>query len=207
MHKEKQFFSDSQMRKRKTPAQEDFETENYDVLVYSVTAMNQALEMMHKERESYPYRYRGKNWAATTMNGFVQGILLDEFPHKMKSVFGSYSYVGSKSILKFKKLSDKLIPENIKTEKVYRERNQQALPFETNIPIIYVGYTLDSTKDEITGCYAVCLNDWDRIIWISDLNDIANASGNVRQIVVDPIVTVTETKLVRLKRSEKQKAE
>jgi len=207
MNKENELFANSQMQKRKTPEQEEFEKENLDVLGYSVKAVNQALELMHKERELYPFSYRGRNWAATTLNGFVQGIMLDKFPDKMKSFFGSYSYVGSKSLLKFKKLSDKLIPENIKTEKVDRERNQQALLFESNIPIIYIGYTVDSTMDEITGCYAVCLDDWDKLIWVSDLTDIAEASGNGRQIVIDPVVNGPEISLVRLKKAEERKAE
>lgn len=206
MTKEKQLFADSQMRKRKTPAQEDFERENYEVLSCAVDVINQALELMHNERGIHPKRYRGKNWAATTMNGFVQGLMLDKFPDKMKSVFGSYSYYSSTSILKFKKLTEKLIPENIKTEKVDRERHQSALPFETNIPIIYVGYTVDSTMDQITGCYAVCLDDWDKIIWVSDLNDLADSSNNRQEIEINPIDT-TETKLVKLKAPAIKKVE
>jgi len=207
MVKENELFANSQMQKRKTPEQEDFEYENLDVLGYAVKAINQALEMMHKERELYPFSYRGKNWAATTMNGFVQGIMLDKYPDRMKSFWGSYSYVGVKSLLKFKKLNDKFIPENIKTEKVDRERNQQALLFETNIPIIYIGYTVDKTMDEITGCYAVCLDDWDRLIWVSDLTDISDTSSNGYQIVTDPVVNVPEISLVRLRKTDERKAE
>lgn len=207
MVKENELFANSQMQKRKTPEQEEFEFENLDVLGYAVKAVNLALEMMHKERESYPFSYRGRNWAATTMNGFVQGIMMDKYPDRMKSFFGSYSYVGVKSLLKFKKLNDKLIPENIKTEKVDRERNQQALLFETNIPIIYIGYTVDSTMDEITGCYAVCLDDWDKLIWVSDLTDIADNCNNGFQTVIDPVVNVPEISLVRLRRTDERKAE
>lgn len=207
MVKGNELFANSQMQKRKTPEQEDFERENLDVLVYSVEVMNQALRMMHKERELHPFSYRGRNWAATTLNGFVQGLMLDKYPSRMKSFCGSYSYVGSKSLMKFKKLNDKLIPENIKTEKVSRERNQQALLFEANIPIIYIGYTVDSTMDEITGCYAVCLDDWDKIIWVSDLTDIADTSDSGLQIVNDPVLNSPETSLVRLRKTDGRKAE
>ena len=78
MGKENQLFANSQMQKRKTPEQEDFEKDNLDVLVSSVQAVNQALLMMHRERELHPFSYRGRNWPATTLNGFVQGLMKDK---------------------------------------------------------------------------------------------------------------------------------
>lgn len=205
--KSTQLFANSQMKKRKTPEQEDFETEHKELLVYSANAINQALIMMHKERETYPISFRGRNWAATTINGFVNGLISKKYPDKMKQDFGAYSYCGSSAILKFKKLSDKLIPENIKTEKVERERNQLSFQFETNIPIVYIGYTLDSTMDQITGCYAVCLDNWDRKIWVSDLSELTISSvfSNVEN--TNPINNQAGASLVKLKEVGRKKAE
>lgn len=169
-------FVDSQITKRKTLGQQEFEKDFLEVLQYSEYCMKEALKMMHNERELQPLRYRNRNWTATVMNGFITGLLTDKYPEKMKLNQGVLRFVSDKAIIIFKKLSNKYHPSNIHTQKVGRERNQLSAFGELNVPIIYVGYISNETYDEIEGCYAVCLDNWNLIEWISDLSGISDYS-------------------------------
>jgi hypothetical protein len=178
-YKDKYLFANSQTQKRKTPDQQEFEREFNEVLQYSEYCMNEALKMMHNERGLYPPHYRNKNWTATVMNGFITGMLTEKYPDKMKINQGVLRYVSDKAIIIFKKLSDKYYPSNIQTQKVGRERNQLFALGELSVPIVYVGYVTNDTYDKLNGTYAVCLDDWDEIQWISDLTEISNYEAKV----------------------------
>lgn len=174
MLKENKFFSDSQVRKVKPPEQEEFETNNRELLTFSANAIEKAMKMVKDEESKYPKHYRGRNWHSTDLNGFLQGLIIEKYPHKMKCEHGSYVFYAKDSRIKFKKLSNKLIPDNIQTQNVVRDRNQMCLFETTTKPVVYIGYTLNETRDQITGSYAVCLDNWDQIKWVTDISDFTS---------------------------------
>lgn len=176
MNKSIYLFSDSQVRKVKPPEQKEFEINNRELLTFSANAIEKAMKMVKEEESKYPKHYRGRNWHSTNLNGFLQGLIIDEYPRQMKCEQGSYVFYAKESRIKFKKLSEKFIPDNIQTQNVTRDRNQMCLFDTTTKPVVYIGYTLNESRDQITGSYAVCLDNWDQIKWITDLSDFTNVA-------------------------------
>lgn len=174
----KGLFTNSEIQRRKIPEQLLFEKEYGGLLESFVLFANEELNSLHEERNRRRPSYRTKNWAAETFNGFIIGRMKDLFPDKMKPDYGTYSYFGKTAIIKFKKLTQNYLPMNIPTKKVQMERNQLSLLHEPALPIIYVGYVPIGNIDGIKGCYAICLDKWDRINWISDLSNLDFSSNS-----------------------------
>jgi hypothetical protein len=205
-HKSKELFSHSQIVKRKTPGQQEFEEEFKKVLIDAKYCMDSALEMMHSERALHPPSYRNKNWASVTINGFLTGLLSKKYPSQMKPDYGVVRYVSNKALLYFKKLDENYYPNNVRTEKVGLERNQYSLFGDLNIPIIYVGYIPDKTFDTITGYHAVCIDKWDNIVWISDLTELENyETTSSTSASFEPDVDIKD-KLVLVKKGKYKQA-
>jgi hypothetical protein len=206
LYKRIQLFEDSQIKKRISAEQSDFVENHHELLLYSFDVFNKALEMMLKERTSYPIRYRGKNWAATTLNGFVLGLIQDKYPSEMKSDNGSYLFLGNRAIIKFKKLNDDYLPDNIATKKVTLERTQRAFSNEIDWPIVYVGYKLNVSQNLMTGYYAVCIDSWNHIQWITDIEDLYyNNSQSAPVVNITPPPQPIDLNLVRVKEGKQRR--
>lgn len=209
VHKGKTLFADSQIKRRTTADQDEFILNHKELLIEVVSVFNKSMDMMLAEKSHHPPKYRDKTWAATTLNGFVVGLMRDKYPREMKKEGGNFCFLGKRAILKFKKLDNHYLPGNVRTDKANLERTQMALFDEPGWPIIYLGYTVNKSFTEITGCYAVCLDDWERIRWICDLDEIArqNNSGKILPIV-SPILGQHEKSepLVRAKIGKQRKA-
>lgn len=209
VHKEKTIFADSQIKKRMTADQEAFILNHKELLIEVVSVFNKGMDMMLTEKSNHSPRFRDKTWAATTLNGFVIGLLREKYPREMKCEGGNYSFYGNKAILKFKKLDNHYLPGNVHTNKAHLERTQMALFDAPSWPIIYVGYTVNLSFTEITGCYAVCLDSWERVRWITDLEDIATQYESTRTLSIVHSIVQTQEKtepLVRAKSGKQRKA-
>lgn len=208
-HKVRKLFADSQIKMRLNADQDEFVQNNMELLNDAVSSFNQAMDMMLDEKSRYAPRYRDKNWAATTLNGFAVGLIRDKHPSRMRYKNGCWSYYGSKAIVKFKKLDDKFLPGNVKTDNAELERHQKALFSDSSWPIIYVGYSVNKAMTEITGCYAVCIDNWKNVKWIIDLDDVVSQQVTNVTMPIDPVVDrAVEYKepLVKAKAGKQRKA-
>lgn len=164
-----------------------------------------AFEMTQMEmKQKHPLSIN-RIWFANTMNGNLIYQLGTSYPEFLKytgrgsyCLMLNYRYEGY-----VKKLSGKNLFPSYNHSKTSRAlTNQEALPDQEPIPVIYIGYTINKTNDQITGYYAVCIKGKERI-WRTDLTSIEPPS--VMPIEQTPSQPVTP--LVTVKVKEKRKAE
>lgn len=205
-YKVNKLFDDSQTKKRVSAEQDEFERNHLELLMDAYEAFNEAFKLMLEEKGRHKRLYRNKNWPANTLNGFAVGLIYEKHPSYMKPDNGSFIYMGRKAIIKFKKLNDNYLPDNVKTRKVTLERTQRAFLEEVDWPIIYVGYRLNRSFTEIVGYYAVCVDNWNNLLWITDLEELYNRQFNNERLIqpVSPTVSPART-LVRVKAGKQRR--
>lgn len=198
-HKGNQLFPDYQMIKRENPSQMDFEQvfASDNKLIGEI--INDSFEMMKSERMNRPPHFRNRNWHADTMNSNIQGKLIDQFGGLVKMQGGRFFLKMNGKILYFKKLGSKTKkPSHITTRNATKLMNNYATLFEEPNPIIWIGYCVDSSWTNLTGIYAVAIDE-NEINWISDLSNYNSDLSEVYSInkngpdidpVSKPLVTI-----------------
>lgn len=160
--------------------------------------------MTRDELKQKPPLSVNKNWFANTMNGNLIFLIGTEYPEFLKytgrgsyCLFLNFKYEGY-----VKKLSGKrLFPSYNHSNTSRAITNQQALPKQEPLPVIYIGYTCNKTNDTITGYYAVCIKGKERV-WKTDLTAIE------KPVVkdVEQAVAITKPLLVTVKETAKRKS-
>ena len=115
-------------------------------------------------------KYQMRMTKSTLMNGNIKGLLFDQFPNEMKeSKTGRfYLHRAKEFILLFKKLNDKSMPSNINTRNARKIFAQLALDFDEALPIVFMGFTVSNTWEQIKHIRAVYIKDGKKV-WIADL--------------------------------------
>lgn len=205
MNKSNYLFDMNQLVQRPIPEQRAFELDYYDFLISMPGKIDMAFEMTQAEMKAKHPLSINRIWFANTMNGNLIYLLGTSYPEFLKytgrgsyCLLLNYMYEGY-----VKKLSGKKLFPSYNHSKTSRAlTNQEALPEQEPIPVVYLGYTSNKTNDVITGYYAVCIKGKERI-WRSDLTAIEPPqSMPVEQTPVLPIKP-----LVTIKVKERKKAE
>jgi hypothetical protein len=154
-------------------------------------------------------KYQMRMTKSTLMNGNIKGLLFDQFPNEMKESKSSRFYLHRQKgfILLFKKLDDKLMPNNINTKNSRKILAQYAIDFEEDLPIVFVGYTVNKTWDRITQVVAVYIKDGKKV-WVSDLlNRGGSSTGTITGNLFTPPVAGSDDLVVKPKtKQDSQKA-
>ena len=174
MGKVNYLFDINKLVQRPIPEQRAFELEYYDFLTILPEKINQAFDMTRAEMKLKHPLSINRIWFANTMNGNLLSLVGMAYPEYLKATGrGSYCLLlNCKYEGYLKKLTGKrLFPSynHSKTSKALCD--QKAKPGQEALPVIYIGYTINKTKDEITGYYAVCIKGKERI-WHTDLTCI-----------------------------------
>lgn len=191
-------FNMQKLVQRPIPDQRHFEIEYYDLLKALPRIVMQAFDLTTKARRKKRPLSMNRNWFANELSGNVLDLVAQSFPQYVQSTGrGSHCLVLKyKYECYLKKLNRNLAPlyNHSKTSK--RLTNQEALPTQEPIPIIFMGWTVNKTNDTITGYYAVCRKGSERI-WFTDLTAIVkpktleiNNSKQIDNTETKPIVTV-----------------
>lgn len=205
MYKSTTLFDTSKLVLRPLPIQREFEIDYYEFLTSLPSRIDAAFQMTRDELKRKPPLSVNKNWFANTMNGNLIYLIGTAYPEFLKytgrgsyCLFLNYRYEGY-----LKKLSGrKLFPSYNHSKTSRAITNQQALPEQEPLPIIYIGYTSNKTNDFITGYYAVCIKGKERI-WKTDLTAIEKpAVKNAEQEVAQ-----TAKPLITVKPKERRKAQ
>lgn len=202
-----QLFPDYQMIKRENPSQVDFEQVFSSDIMFLGEIINDSFEMMKRERMDRPPHFRNKNWHAGTMNSNIQGKLFERYGGLVKTKDGRFFLQLNGKILYFKKLDRKTKkPSHIKTWNSNKLMNNYATLFEEANPIIWIGYCVDSSWSNLTGIYAVSIDE-NVTNWITDLSNYNSDSSEVYPINnigpdLDPVSKPLVTIKPRLEKAE-----
>jgi len=177
MAKLTQLFDSSKYEKRKTADQEEFEKLHKRDFPMWKEIMHEAFKMTKEESSRKQPHFKDKNYHATVMSGNIQGLLKERFPNEVK--IGAHDRLmfsrKGKYCIYFKKLDDRKMPNNVKTEYVELIAYQKTIAGGDKMPIVFVGYCVDDEWFDLTGIYAVFIDDNKRA-WVSIIDD--NATGN-----------------------------
>ncbi|RAJ11079.1 hypothetical protein LX64_00687 [Chitinophaga skermanii] len=128
-----------------------------------------------------PVTHRGKSFMSQTMNGNLIGTMKEMYPdHMEKDVHGrDFFSLDAQTRVYFKKLDNAYCPRNIPTNHVRQLNSGELLLGDTPITVLYAGFRLenDNIWDNITGCYLTELRDMHKVLWVSDLSDLASQMG------------------------------
>jgi hypothetical protein len=198
-------FNMMKLVQRPIPDQRNFEIEYFDLLKALPGIIMQAFNLTNKAKRKKRPMSMNRNWFANELSGNVLDLVAQSFPHYVQRTGrGSHCLVLKyKYECYLKKLDKKLSPlyNHSKTSK--RLTNQEALPTQEPIPVIFMGWTINKTNDAILGYYAVCRKGDERI-WSTDLTAIARPKN--LEIAGSQHTAVPETKpLVTIKPKEKRK--
>lgn len=196
-------FDPSKFEARKTADQQEFEDMHKDDLAEFRNIMEQALEMTEAESKKKRPHFKNKNYNATVMNGNISGLLRERFPGFVKDGPNDrimFSRKG-KYCIYFKKLDSRKMPSNVRTEYAELVAYQKTIPGGDKMPIIFVGYTVDDNWSEITGVYAVYIQENKRV-WVTIINEGNAAESAMPVIGIRPVAPVApKAKRVRRKTS------
>ena len=157
--------------KKKLPSlQIAFEQSFNTEIDYFVDIILHAHQLTMNDISPKGLKYQMRMTKSTLMNGNIKGLLFDQFPNEMKESKSSRFYLHRQKefILLFKKFGDNLLPLNISTKNSKKILSQMTLDFEEDLPIIFIGYTVNPTWDRIKQVCAVYIKDGKKQ-WISDL--------------------------------------
>ena len=204
-HKGNYLFEMNKLVQRPIPEQRSFELDYYDFLTSLPSKIDLAFEMTRAEMQQKHPLSINRIWFANTMNGNLIYLLGTSNPEYLKNtgrgsfcLLMNYKYEGY-----VKKLSGKkLFPSYNHSNSSKALTNQEALPEQEPIPVIYIGYTINKTNDFITGYYAVCIKGKERI-WRTDLTSIEGRGALPLEITTAPPFTP----IVTVKVKEKKKAQ
>lgn len=191
-------FDTNQLIQRPIPEQRAFELEYYHFLVSLPKIMDEAFDITRNEMlRKHPLSIN-RSWFANTMNGNLIYLLGTSYPDYLKNTGrGSYCLLMNYRYEGYvKKLTGKKLFPSYNHSKTSRAlTNQEALPEQEPIPVIYIGYTINKTNDNITGYYAVCIKGKERL-WRTDLTAIEPpAAMPVLQTPVHPVTPLVTVKV------------
>ncbi|SMC54449.1 hypothetical protein [Pedobacter africanus] len=189
-----QLFDLSQFRKKKAPAQEEFESNNLDILLAFRDIVPRCFERLHKEIFGViePVS-QDKNLPAVVMSGFMRGELIKLFPEACRNATTQrFQLAGTKNEQIFiKKLDERRRPSNIPTVDSVLIYNQRSKSMADTTPNIFLGYTATDDWSGFTGTYAVCI-DGDKTVWESDLSMLCDNRGSlIVKMPVEPVAPKT----------------
>lgn len=204
MGKVNYLFSDSQVFERKHASQQKFEMAFKEELPVFVSSFHSSFERMKNLRSQIELSARDRNFNAVMMNGFVKGALFKSFESNVKiDNTGRFCLIkNGEWILYFKKLNSRThLPENIETKHVLELHRQYSLSLDERAPVIYVGYTVTSSWDYITGCHAVYSKDGN-IIWRTDISNMDSTLVETPKIIIPDIdIKVRDTDIIIRRKS------
>lgn len=181
-------FDFSKFEKRKSADQEEFEQQHKDELPIFNQIMGMAFEMLTEESSRKARHYKGRNYHAELMSGNIRGLLLDNFPNWVK--VGDHDRImfckKGTHCLYFKKLDDRKMPNNIRTEYVELVAYQRTIPGGERTPIIFIGYTVDDMWTQLTGVYAVYIEDNKRR-WVTEIFEEGGQASGKPIIIPQPV--------------------
>lgn len=186
-------FDVDSLLQRPLPDQQEFQDEYKDILAAMPGIFQTALEKtLAAQKKKHPASIN-KNWFANEMSGNIEQMVKEKFPQYVKNVRGTYClFLDSKYECYVKKLrSDSYRPSYKHSNTSWANVNQKAEQEDDQIPVIFIGYTVNKSNDLITGSYATCINGKKKL-WRTDLNAISRAN---QQNIPHP-VTTTEKEVV-----------
>jgi nitrogen fixation protein len=189
MGKVNYLFSDSQVFERKHASQQKFEMAFIEELPCFVSSFHSSFERMRDIRSRIEPSARDRNINAVLMNGFVKGELLKAYESMIKiDSTGRFCFIkNGEWILYFKKLNSRThLPENIETKHVMELHKQYSLSMDERSPVIYIGYTVTSSWDYITGCHAVYAKNG-AVIWRTDISNMYSTLTDTPKIIIPDI--------------------
>ncbi len=197
-------FDMGKLLKRPTPDQSQFETENYELLKSLPESVYTAFEMTRNEMKDKDPLSMNFLWFANSMNGNVLAVIGKSHRQFIRPTGRkNYSLMLKPNYECYiKKLAENtLLPSYNHTNTSAAMCEQFAMPEQSPLPVIFIGYTLSKTNDKVTGCYAVCIKGKERL-WVSDLSSLyPPASGNNFILPNTPIMTHPEVEVkVRVKK-------
>lgn len=196
-------FNVLQLVQRPVPDQLKFEVEYYDLLQALPEIILKAFNLSHQAKKNKNPLSMNRNWFANEMSGNVIDLVSQSFP-----LFIKYTGRGSYCLLLnykyecyIKKLTKKkLFPMYNHSKTSKRLTNQEALEkVEEPIPVIYMGWTINKTNDQIFGYHAVCIKGDERL-WHSDLTAISKPhtedlqNTNSTKVETTPLVVTVKGK-------------
>ena len=159
-----------------------FEERLSEEIIEIVEAHHKALTLLQKQRGNYDQSYFNRNWSPNQMNCNLKGILSEKFPLNIKNgSYGRFYFLKpGEYIIYFKKLTNEFWPSNIQTINSQKILNQISIEGTERLPIVFIGYRINSTWDGFDSLNAVYISN-DNIVWNSDL--MAAAAGrSVKQL-------------------------
>lgn len=151
-------------------AQEVFEQNMREVLPVFVEVQEKALQMALTDLHSRHPNFQNRNSKSNRVNENIRGLLFGMFPEDMRETESRrfYFYKKDQYVVLFKKLNNKLMPMNITTKNSKRILSQLSLEFPNEIPVIFIGYVIDKSWNEIKQQRAVYICNG-KIVWVTDL--------------------------------------
>jgi hypothetical protein len=179
-------FDTTKFEQRKTADQSEFEEVHKDELPVFYQLISEAFEMTKVDSSQKRQHFKDKNYHAVLMSGNIRGLLLENFPGFVKE--GANDRImfckQGKFCIYFKKLDDRKMPSNVKTEYSEMVAYQKTIAGGEKMPIIFVGYTVKDDWSELTGIFAVYIEGHQRK-WVTVINkpdDKANLT-----IIANPV--------------------
>jgi len=198
-------FDMIELVQRPIPEQRKFEIEYYDLLIALPGIILKAFEISNATKRNKNPLSMNRNWFANEMSGNVIDLIAQSFPMLVKYTGrGSYFLLlNFKYECYIKKLTKKrLFPMYNHSRTSKRLTNQVASKIEEPIPVIYMGWTINKTNDQIFGFHAVCIKGDERL-WNTDLTAIQKPNEN--ELKITPQAEI-ETNLVVVTVKGKRKA-
>jgi len=168
-----------------------------------VEIFEKSLHKMLNEVERIDPSFLNRNSKPNRMNENIKGFLSKIFPDKIKENGSKRFYFLEKDgyILLFKKLNRDYLPSNIKTKSSKSILNQSALDLP-ELPIIFVGYTPNSSWEKIDRISAVYISG-NEVVWKVDLRRYENEGRNFELFGVKKDVQEFPSLLVKPKNQGK----
>ncbi|MBE7171484.1 MAG: hypothetical protein INR73_12890 [Williamsia sp.] len=167
----------------------------------SIIQLAQKLTLLDAELKSSNYKQR--NFMAENMYGNYVGLLYDNYPEMMHTDAEDRPYVKLAEDVRIypKKLNEKYLPSNIKTDHVKKLDSQQLSIDDKKIHVLYCGYILTDQiwPNKLKGCYISFVNTYypSKIEWVLDADDFRK--GKIIELPIH--VQQIEERLVSAKRN------
>lgn len=204
MSKANYLFPECQVFERKHASQQKFELALKEELPLFVTSFHKSFERMIDFRSKIEPSAKDRNFNAVIMNGFVKGELIKTYESMIKiDNTGRFYFIkNGEWILYFKKLNSRThLPENIETKHVKELQKQYSLSLDERAPVIYVGYTVTTSWDYITGCHAVYAKNGS-VVWRTDISNMHSILIETPRIAIPDIdITARENDVILRRKS------
>ena len=198
-------FDLSDLEKRKTANQQDFENQNLDLLTAFAGMVNRSFERLNSEiLSTVELTSRNKHLKAIAVNGFLMGELIQSFPEycraatkvrfNLKTPTGEWIYVKKL----FEDKNKKRRPKNASTKnntKIYHQLSDSETDTCSNV---FLGYTALDDMTAATGYYAVCI-DGETELWVSDLKTLAK-KAQIKQVPREKAEPTLSPNVVKIKK-------